>query len=66
LPIWVDFMKEALNGRAAEDFAYSPLLGNPNQVKEIIARAGDQSFGVAAKPLIRQTSSRSSVPRSMR
>ena len=40
LPIWMDFMSEALQGRRAEDFPESPLLTHPDQVKEILARAG--------------------------
>lgn len=39
LPIWMEFMEEALKGRPAEDFAHSPLLKNPEQVKEILASA---------------------------
>ncbi len=40
LPIWLDFMTQALEGTPREDFPYSPLLTNPDQVKEIVASAG--------------------------
>ena len=39
LPIWMEFMDEALKSRPAEDFAHSPLLKGPEQVKEILASA---------------------------
>ena len=39
LPIWMEFMEAALKDRPAEDFAYSPLLKSPDQVKEILASA---------------------------
>ena len=39
LPIWMEFMEEALKGRPAEDFAHSPLLKGPEEVKEILASA---------------------------
>ncbi|MBI1940516.1 MAG: PBP1A family penicillin-binding protein [Acidobacteria bacterium] len=40
LPIWIDFMGEALKGQPVEDFPHSPLLTKPEQVQEIIASAG--------------------------
>jgi penicillin-binding protein 1A len=40
LPIWMQFMSEVLKGRPVEDFPHSPLLTNPNQVKEILASSG--------------------------
>ncbi|MFB3922423.1 MAG: PBP1A family penicillin-binding protein [Terriglobia bacterium] len=42
LPIWMEFMEEALKNRPAEDFAHSPLLRNPDQVKEILASAATE------------------------
>ena len=39
LPIWMEFMEEALKDQPAEDFAHSPLLKDPEQVKEILASA---------------------------
>jgi penicillin-binding protein 1A len=44
LPIWMDFMSEALKTRPVEDFPQSPLLTNPDQVKEILASAGTQTL----------------------
>ncbi len=41
LPIWAQFMSEALKDRPAEGFPHSPLLTNPGQVKEILASAGE-------------------------
>jgi penicillin-binding protein 1A len=40
LPIWMEFMGEALKDQPVEDFPYSPLLKDPEQVKEILASAG--------------------------
>jgi penicillin-binding protein 1A len=40
LPIWIDFMREALKDRPVEGFPHSPLLTNPEQVKQILASAG--------------------------
>jgi penicillin-binding protein 1A len=44
LPIWMQFMSEILKGRPVEDFPHSPLLTNPNQVKEILASAGPEQL----------------------
>src|SRR5205823_12607424 len=38
------FMSEALKARPVEDFPQSPLLTNPDQVKEILASAGTQTL----------------------
>jgi penicillin-binding protein 1A len=40
LPIWMDLMSQALKGQPVENFPDSPILTNPNQVKEILASAG--------------------------
>lgn len=40
LPIWIDFMSQALRGQPVQNFPDSPILTNPNQVKEIMASAG--------------------------
>lgn len=48
LPIWMEFMEQALKDRPVEDFAHSPLLKNPDQVKEILARAGEGLLATAA------------------
>jgi penicillin-binding protein 1A len=47
LPIWMDFMSQALKGQPVQNFPDSPLLTNPNQVKEILASAG--SVGTLAQ-----------------
>ena len=39
LPIWLDFMGQVMKDKPVEEFPHSPLLTNPNQVKEIIANA---------------------------
>ncbi len=39
LPIWMEFMSEALKGRPQEDFPNSPLLTKPEQVEEILSSA---------------------------
>lgn len=44
LPIWMDFMSQALKGKPVRQFPDSPLLTNPNQVKEILASAGPQNI----------------------
>jgi penicillin-binding protein 1A len=42
LPIWMQFMSEYLKGRRTEEFPHSPLLTNPDQVKQILASAGPE------------------------
>lgn len=42
LPVWMDFMGEALKDQPTEDFPNSPLLTSPEQVKEILASAGPE------------------------
>jgi penicillin-binding protein 1A len=42
LPIWIDFMGEALKDQPVEDFPHSPLLTSPEQVQEILASAGTE------------------------
>ncbi len=39
LPIWLDFMGQILKDKPVEDFAHSPLLKTPDQVKDILASA---------------------------
>lgn len=43
LPIWIDFMSQALKMQPAQQFPDSPLLTNPDQVKQILASAGPGS-----------------------
>lgn len=40
LPIWIDFMSQALKQQPVQSFPDSPLLTNPDQVKQILASAG--------------------------
>lgn len=40
LPIWADFMSNVLEGKPIRHFQDSPLLTNPDQVKQILASAG--------------------------
>ena len=44
LPIWMQVMSEVLKDRPVEDFPHSPLLTNPDQVKEILASAGPEQL----------------------
>lgn len=44
LPIWMDFMSQALKGQPVRQFPDSPLLTNPNQVKQILASAGPENI----------------------
>jgi penicillin-binding protein 1A len=39
LPIWMDFMSHALEGQPVQQFRYSPLLTNPEQVATILSGA---------------------------
>ncbi len=50
LPIWTQFMSEALKDRPVEQFPDSPLLTSPDQVNEILASGGSER-------LLEQTSS---------
>jgi penicillin-binding protein 1A len=49
LPIWEQFMSEYLKGRSVEEFPHSPLLTNPDQVKQILASAGSEIL-LGSKP----------------
>ncbi len=42
LPIWLDFMSEALKDQPMEDFPYSPLLTSPDQVQQILSSGGSE------------------------
>ena len=44
LPIWADFMSQVLADKPIEHFADSPLLTNPDQVKQILASAGPTDY----------------------
>ncbi|HVB29355.1 MAG TPA: PBP1A family penicillin-binding protein [Terriglobia bacterium] len=44
LPIWADFMSQILAGKPVQHFPDSPLLTDPNQVKQILASAGPSDF----------------------
>lgn len=44
LPIWINFMSQALKGQPVRQFPDSPLLTNPNQVKEILASGGPENI----------------------
>jgi penicillin-binding protein 1A len=54
LPIWLDFMGEVLKDRPVEDFPHSPLLTNPDQVKEILASAAPERL-LAPAPAVPTT-----------
>lgn len=68
LPIWINFMGEALKGQSPEDFPDSPLLTSPDQVKEILAsaqnerllegRAGDPQGAAQPAPVAARTPQR--------
>ncbi|HEV2493017.1 MAG TPA: PBP1A family penicillin-binding protein [Terriglobia bacterium] len=56
LPMWMDFMSEALKGQRVGAFPDSPLLTNPDQVKQILASASgppllaEHPAGIGASP----------------
>ncbi|MGD0698204.1 MAG: PBP1A family penicillin-binding protein [Terriglobia bacterium] len=50
LPIWMDFMGQALKDKPVEDFPNSPLLTNPDQVKEILASTETERLLAAQTP----------------
>ncbi|MDR3674490.1 MAG: PBP1A family penicillin-binding protein [Acidobacteriota bacterium] len=58
LPIWLDFMQQITNDKPAEDFVHSPLLTNPEQVKEILADATPERLlaPTAPPPIVPATS----------
>jgi len=56
LPTWMEFMGEALKDQPAEDFPYSPLLTNPEQVKEILASGGTERLLAGRLPTTGDTS----------
>ncbi len=55
LPIWMEFMSQALATQPKQAFADSPLLTNPAQVKQILASGGPS-------PLLAQAGSNSKSP----
>lgn len=57
LPIWIDFMTEALKGHPPDDFPDSPLLTSPDQVKQILASAGTERLMAASGPARQPTAS---------
>ncbi|MGH9402489.1 MAG: penicillin-binding protein 1A [Terriglobia bacterium] len=62
LPIWLDFMSQALKAQPPQQFPDSPLLTNPDQVKEILASAGPGNI-LQTNPALRQdTAGASSGP----
>jgi len=52
LPIWMQFMSEVLKQRPVEDFPHSPLLTNPDQVKEILASSGPELLLGGSSPSV--------------
>jgi len=50
LPIWMQFMSEVLKDRPVEEFPHSPLLTNPDQVKQILASAEPEQLLVGSQP----------------
>ncbi|HEV2416276.1 MAG TPA: PBP1A family penicillin-binding protein [Terriglobia bacterium] len=74
LPIWIEFMSQALKKQPAQQFPDSPLLTNPIQVKQILASAGPANLyqanpamqpapaGASSATVITPSSSRSAIP----
>jgi penicillin-binding protein 1A len=59
LPIWLDFMGQILKDKPAEDFAHSPLLKTPDQVKDILASAApERLLAPAASPTVEPAASK--------
>jgi penicillin-binding protein 1A len=50
LPIWMEFMGEALKDQPVEDFPHSPLLKDPEQVKDILASGGTERLLAERSP----------------
>jgi penicillin-binding protein 1A len=50
LPIWLNFMGQYLQDKPVEDFPHSPLLTNPDQIKEILANAAPERLLAPAAP----------------
>jgi len=60
LPIWMQFMSEYLKGRPVEEFPHSPLLTNPEQVKQILASAGPEILLGGRTPEVAEAGAKSS------
>jgi penicillin-binding protein 1A len=59
LPIWLDFMGQILKDKPAEDFPRSPLLKNPDQVKDILANAApERLLAPATSPTVQPAASK--------
>jgi penicillin-binding protein 1A len=50
LPIWLNFMGRFLQDKPVEDFPHSPLLTNPEQIKEILANSAPERLLAPAAP----------------
>jgi len=61
LPIWMEFMDEALKDQPVEDFPHSPLLASPDQVKGILASAAPERLLAETPPASAATGNRSAV-----
>jgi penicillin-binding protein 1A len=66
LPIWMDFMSQALGGQPPQGFPDSPLLTSPDQVQQILASAGSERLlseqTVKAESPLAPPSSNASAP----
>ncbi len=51
LPIWMDFMSQALKSEPVQNFPDSPILTSPDQVKQILASAGSTGGLPQSSPL---------------
>jgi penicillin-binding protein 1A len=61
LPIWMDLMSQALAGRPVLHFPDSPLLTNPDQVKQILASAAAPSLLTTVPGTVRDSASTQSA-----
>jgi penicillin-binding protein 1A len=50
LPIWLNFMGQMLQDKPPDDFPHSPLLTNPDQVKDILANSAPERMMEPAAP----------------
>jgi len=51
LPIWLNFMGQAIPDKSSDDFPHSPLLNSPDQIREILASAASEVLGTPTPPV---------------
>jgi penicillin-binding protein 1A len=65
LPIWLDFMGQVLKDQPPEDFAHSPLLKSPDQIKDILANAAPERLLAPLSPPTAEPATSNPTPQTL-